>query len=776
MTRLYRLSYLQLRIMEQGETTLLNLQLSWSKSAALKLRKMMCIRLILCFCFDYRSLNHGQLTEEDSRVPKATDKHYSLFAVGDHKLFPPRRPQTGCWKLGLRQYESSNAPKQHSKVEDSIGFTDNDNLPDDASVVSGMTNIATVAKVASVASKAVGKLKRQTSGDSSTKMFQKSSAAEMNTILQAQYATTELPKLTKEQTKNYFGTTGVEQFFTTYRELKSRGEVLLDGYSDLEKLILKPAHKNVMLSAMQELQDLGVLTPRETDAESSVAMQDDDDSTLMSYGEATAYNSYATTPKVFKNSRAVAGGLPLLQEVNSGGGQDNPAEQARKSSAVETMAAVVAAFQSVGSRSNSVDSSTHPPVFPTAPVLTAAEIAQERERLEQVSRERHQEIAQQGGLAALSKRAAGRSSKANSDLFTLMKSTKAPDSSSLPPIHKARSGGAGGGEFSISTDNKTLKTSRPSSAVLATPGTLTPGKQSTLASVKSSQTMALSNAPSRLSSARTMKSVASTSASFSQAANASFDVSAAASSVDFGEIVRTASDDEALYGFVSRDFEDAEEEEEDEASKFHGGQVFHTKPFSGKYHPETVSGLPVGGGEQRNLSLALEVVHSRLDDPSPDDPAMLSSYSVASPRAIFLAGCLQNNIPPVTVALIRKKISSTINLAHMGLGTPIAKVLAPCLSALPYLQLVNLSDNNLDDEGLSVLIRAISRHPTIEILDISQNIIDNGAAEALADFLGDPECRLQCLRMSSANIDDGECANFVDVLMNNRHLKVSSKR
>ena len=78
---------------------------------------------------------------------------------------------------------------------------------------------------------------------------------------------------------------------------------------------------------------------------------------------------------------------------------------------------------------------------------------------------------------------------------------------------------------------------------------------------------------------------------------------------------------------------------------------------------------------------------------------------------------------------------------------------------------MNLSDNHLDDEGLSVLLRAISKHKSIEILDISQNVIGQEAAEALAEFLGRQDCRLQCLRMSNANIDDGECANFVEVLM-----------
>ena len=100
-----------------------------------------------------------------------------------------------------------------------------------------------------------------------------------------------------------------------------------------------------------------------------------------------------------------------------------------------------------------------------------------------------------------------------------------------------------------------------------------------------------------------------------------------------------------------------------------------------------------------------------------------------------------------------------------------AKVLAEALPTLPYLQAINLSDNNLEDDGLSAIIRAIAQHATIEIVDISQNIIGSEAAQALAEFVGNPDCKLQCLRMSDANIDDGECAAFVEVLMNNRHLK-----
>jgi Ran GTPase-activating protein (RanGAP) involved in mRNA processing and transport len=165
------------------------------------------------------------------------------------------------------------------------------------------------------------------------------------------------------------------------------------------------------------------------------------------------------------------------------------------------------------------------------------------------------------------------------------------------------------------------------------------------------------------------------------------------------------------------------------------------------------------------------ISNSKLDDNSYEDTAGEFNYNIKSPRAIFLSGCLKHSLHPRAQVLLRKRLSSTINLAHMGIGNQMAMVLAESLHNLPYLQVLNLCDNNLEDSGLSALLRSIRKHPTIEILDISQNIIDAEAADALARFMGNPECRLQCLRVSDANIDDSECARFVQVLMHNRHLK-----
>jgi Leucine-rich repeat (LRR) protein len=108
-------------------------------------------------------------------------------------------------------------------------------------------------------------------------------------------------------------------------------------------------------------------------------------------------------------------------------------------------------------------------------------------------------------------------------------------------------------------------------------------------------------------------------------------------------------------------------------------------------------------------------------------------------------------------------------------GNEVAIALAPAIERMPYLQVLNLADNKLEDSGLSAIIRSITKHKDLKVLDISQNKIDDAASSALAQFVGAPGCMLDVLRVSIADIDDGECANFVDVLMHNRNLKVTDR-
>jgi len=153
-----------------------------------------------------------------------------------------------------------------------------------------------------------------------------------------------------------------------------------------------------------------------------------------------------------------------------------------------------------------------------------------------------------------------------------------------------------------------------------------------------------------------------------------------------------------------------------------------------------------------------------------EEQATTCTYRTHSPRAIFLNGCLKNKIPPITIALVRRNLTSTINLAHMGIGDKIASILAGCLYSLPYLQVLNLADNNLTDKGLADLLNSAAQHKEIEELDISNNIVGFHAAKALGEFLGGKQCILHSLRLRDANIDDTECAHICSVLKGNKCL------
>jgi Ran GTPase-activating protein (RanGAP) involved in mRNA processing and transport len=84
------------------------------------------------------------------------------------------------------------------------------------------------------------------------------------------------------------------------------------------------------------------------------------------------------------------------------------------------------------------------------------------------------------------------------------------------------------------------------------------------------------------------------------------------------------------------------------------------------------------------------------------------------------------------------------------IGNKVAIVLANCIEKLPYLQLLDLTDNNLSDEGLSVLLLSIAKHQTLNILDISQNVIGPDSASALASYVSyilNIVCGIECICM-----------------------------
>ncbi len=135
-----------------------------------------------------------------------------------------------------------------------------------------------------------------------------------------------------------------------------------------------------------------------------------------------------------------------------------------------------------------------------------------------------------------------------------------------------------------------------------------------------------------------------------------------------------------------------------------------------------------------------------------------------SPRTKFIASCIKDQINPRASLLLRKQITTKLDLKHQGMNDKIAKSFAKSLQHLPFLENINLTDNMLTDIGLTSIIQSIMNIPTLKELNLSQNKLGLYSANALKDYLLSPNCSLEVLMLSRSNIDDSECAQFIHAI------------
>jgi Ran GTPase-activating protein (RanGAP) involved in mRNA processing and transport len=145
--------------------------------------------------------------------------------------------------------------------------------------------------------------------------------------------------------------------------------------------------------------------------------------------------------------------------------------------------------------------------------------------------------------------------------------------------------------------------------------------------------------------------------------------------------------------------------------------------------------------------------------------------TMTSPRTKYIAKCLNGNMNPRMSLIVRKRVSPHLNLQHLGMGDSLGTLFAEALRDLPYVDSINISDNNLCDKSLGPIITAIINLPTVTHLDISNNNLDKKSASALADYLHTPGCPLRRLVLKSSDIGDSECHKFVAALAGNTDLE-----
>ena len=115
--------------------------------------------------------------------------------------------------------------------------------------------------------------------------------------------------------------------------------------------------------------------------------------------------------------------------------------------------------------------------------------------------------------------------------------------------------------------------------------------------------------------------------------------------------------------------------------------------------------------------------------------------------------------------------SGEINLNFEGLGDQKGAALAEALEALPKLKVLCVQDNRFTDISLHGIINACRNSMTLTKLDLGSNKMDEQASVALANFLKISHCPLKILKISHADVDDGECCELMEKLKENRSVE-----
>jgi Ran GTPase-activating protein (RanGAP) involved in mRNA processing and transport len=225
-------------------------------------------------------------------------------------------------------------------------------------------------------------------------------------------------------------------------------------------------------------------------------------------------------------------------------------------------------------------------------------------------------------------------------------------------------------------------------------------------------------------------------------------------------------------------------------------QLIRTDPYASKTSSESLNDYPFaphrqdedfeeGGGDGAGAEANDDHIGNHQTDSyfasyenssrdSLSTTALLVPYDEGcdlSPRTKYLNGCLAKEINPRASLILRKNVSTVLNLQHHGMGDQHGVIFAEALRDLPMIHTINLSDNNLTDISLSPIIESIIAIPSVTNVDLSQNKVDGQCSRALASYLRTPSCSLRRLVLKSADIDDTEADHFVKSLMNNSTLQ-----
>jgi hypothetical protein len=185
------------------------------------------------------------------------------------------------------------------------------------------------------------------------------------------------------------------------------------------------------------------------------------------------------------------------------------------------------------------------------------------------------------------------------------------------------------------------------------------------------------------------------------------------------------------------------------------------------YSDSTIEGCETSTASEYSFLTAEDSYMTELAEKGYDASSIAQPLSA---RSRFISSCIREGLNPRASLVLRKSMSTHLNLSHLSMGNKIAMILAECLPDLPDVESIDISDNNLTDNGLECVMKAVSTISSLRELNVSSNIIDPKAAMAISSYLSSPHCPLKSFTIQNADVDDHECAQFIKSILENSTL------
>ena len=168
-------------------------------------------------------------------------------------------------------------------------------------------------------------------------------------------------------------------------------------------------------------------------------------------------------------------------------------------------------------------------------------------------------------------------------------------------------------------------------------------------------------------------------------------------------------------------------------------------------------------------SMALHASLERDEDCHLDADGTPQYYDPQSPRAEFVAHCLADGVLPLSKAVLRKELSTTLDVHGQNMGPKRILGLVDAMQNLPFLRVINFRGNRLGDKVLEAVVLAVKKMPNIVDLDLGENDVGDDSSAALGNLLSSKWCKLRRLSLKGAGVTDTECVAWVRALIKNKH-------